>query len=276
MNKRFGRRVIGKLTAAAIAAVGTFALAAQPASAGLMVDLRAASINGQSLPAGSTEHSVHVLAGDEVSINIFAVVTGTNDLNDEGFRSVHGAFHSTTGGLLGNLTGSAVIVPFNQAGSQNGSSVDFDGDGDLDIGTTPIGGTATTFWIPSSAATFQTDGSVVAGAQPAAEEFSVGSVTFTALTDDGETFINFFNRRTSSGSDSIAFGSWQEDELSKNPVTSAVTANGITIVGIPEPTGLTFAALGTLGFVARRQRKPDAANAKCTQRNIRRARGSVN
>jgi hypothetical protein len=89
-----------------------------------------------------------------VTLDLFAIVSGTNGVNDEGFQLAQGAIISS-GGLLGNLSGGPVS-PFNSSGFQNGSQQDLDADGDLDIGVAPNGGTPTTGYFVARSATMQT------------------------------------------------------------------------------------------------------------------------
>jgi len=140
------RRTAAAVAAATVAAIA-FAATAAPADAGLMIDLRATAINGSPTPAGGM-HDIDVHPGDVVSVQIVAVVSGTNNVNDEAFQAIHGSIRSGNGGLLVDMSQSAVVAPFNGAGSQGGSAVDSDGDGDLDIGSPPNGGVASTYFIP--------------------------------------------------------------------------------------------------------------------------------
>jgi hypothetical protein len=250
-------RVIGKLAVAVAAAVGVGgAAAAQRANAGLTIDLRATTLNGQPLPAGSTENTVFVAAaGDQVGISIFAVISGTNALNDEGFMAAHGSFHSTTGGLLGDLTDSTIVAPFDATGTQSGSSIDFDSDGDLDLGgAVAAGQIVSTFWIVRAGTGMQLNGVPLAGADPAAEEFLLGTVTFTALdaVAETETFINYVRRQNPTGSNGLTHGIWQEDAELQHSGWSWYASDGVRIVGVPEPGGVAASAAALAGLASLR------------------------
>src|SRR6187431_1085467 len=119
--------------ASSVMCAGAVAVLAPSAHAGLMMDLRAVAINGQPLPPGFDAKHVDVPApGDTITLDLFAVVTGTNGINDERITSAHGSVRST-GAVLGNFFG-GTVAPFSDAGSQNGSVQDIDGDTDLDVG----------------------------------------------------------------------------------------------------------------------------------------------
>jgi len=257
MNQHFPSRVIGKLAAAA--AIGCVGFAAPQADAGLLIDLRATTLNGQPLPAGgnSTSKFVYVAPGDQVGINAYAVVSGSNALNDEGFQNIHGVFHSTTGGLLGNLTDSKVIAPFNGPSSQNGSSVDFDNDGDLDIGGSNNVQDAAAVLV--ARATSMQDGVILVGAQPAAEEFLLGSMTFTALTGEGQSLINFLLRLNPNGTPTISYATWLEDGVARNGV-SPWDASGVVMNGVPEPSGLTLVGMAAIALLGRGRRREEVKN----------------
>jgi len=255
MEKRIGQRTLSKLAIAAAVGLASFGLS-KAADASLVIDIRATGLNGSALPAGSTAKDVVAAPGDVVTLQFIARVTGADTVNtNDGFQAVHGAIKSSAGGLLGNLGGSFVAAPFNGSGAQNGSAIDADADGDLDIGTTPIGGTAATFWIPRSPA-IDTGGTPVAGSDPAAKEWVAGGATFTvAAGGQGETFIDFLNRKNPNNTANVAYGTWNEDGVGKNAVSGVISDSPVRISAgaVPEPTGLALAGLASLGLLARRR-----------------------
>jgi hypothetical protein len=187
-----------------------------------------------------------------LAIQVYAIVTGTNNLNDDGFQAVHGVFRTGNGGLLGNLS-SALLAPFNGGGAQAGSQVDADGDGDLDIGANPNGGTASTFFIPRADG-MMFNGVPVAGASPAAAQYLIGRLTFTLANNaSGDTFITFIRRTNPNGTNNVAYSTWNEDGVGKNGV-SPYTVNGIFFG--PEPGSLLLGGSAAIvGLLARRQRR---------------------
>src|SRR4051812_28939460 len=97
------------------------------ASAGLTYDLR--------VTGGGNSAFVHA-NGDMVSIDLYAVVTGAAGNGAiEGFQNGFGALSSSAGGnITGNLSASLVST-FKASGSTAGVAQDFDGDGDMDLGS---------------------------------------------------------------------------------------------------------------------------------------------
>jgi hypothetical protein len=182
MEKRISQRSSGKLLAAAVASVGLAGFAASQADAGLLVDIRAASINGINLanqvPDPNHEISgdrkaMTVTVGDTITFNVVVRVSGTNATqtvgnfdnsgpttdtrNDDTIQALVGAFNSV-GTLKGDMLGGAnanqangnQVFPWGAPGSQNGVAQDFDSDGDLDLGAT--GTDPTNMWVARAGA----------------------------------------------------------------------------------------------------------------------------
>jgi hypothetical protein len=256
MDTQTDRREMRRLAAAAVAAaVGLAGIGPSPVDAELIVDFRAASINGNA-GAVSDPKSVQAVQGDVVAIDVFARVQGTNAENDEAFDLVSGSIYSNNGGLPGDLGNSATVAPFNDAGSQNGSQQDFDSDGDLDIGTIPNGlrpATNNRYFLPNAPVPIQ-DGVPVAGANPAAEDWLVGTLTFTVVGSAGSTDINFVRRLLPQGTNDPAASTWFEDG-SLRTGTNPYSSNPLTITAVPEPTAAALAGLASLGLLARRRNK---------------------
>ena len=232
--------------AGSVAAAGLMG-AATRADASLIIDLRATALNGQPLSAGNTPKDIQVGTGDTVTLALFGVVSGTNGVNDEGLTSVHGSIISM-GSLRGNLAG-GTVAPFSDSGSQNGSVQDLDGDGDLDIGVAPNGGTPTTGYFIARAAALQTNGTVV---NANTEEFQIGQFTFTVTGSSGELMINFVRRANASGGNITTAGVWAVDGFAKSPVLDTFVAG--PPVGVPEPSSAAVAA-AALGLLPRRQNR---------------------
>jgi hypothetical protein len=252
MEKRIGYRSMGKLAAAA--AVGLAGFSVSQADASVIIDVRATQVNGV---AAADPRAVTVAQGDVVSYDIFATVTGTNGVDDEGFQAINGAIRSSTGGLLGNLSNS-LVAPFNGNGSSAGAAIDVDSDGDLDI-SGPNQALAGSYFNPRNSAGFSTDGVRVGEG----ETFKIATGTFTVTGNDGTTVVDYLQHKTSTGANNLAWGTFLIDGNNggtspRNPVNTPIsTAGGITVTAsaIPEPTGLALAGLGTLGLLARRRNK---------------------
>ena len=248
MEKRLSKRSVGKLVAAA--AVGLAGFGASQADASLIVDVRATAINGVPLPA-AVRDTLTVSPGDTITLKSFAVMSGTNALNDESLQRLDGSFVSS-GGLLGNLGNHVLTEPFTAAGSaSNGTTMDIDGDGDIDLGQ-PNGGVSTAYVIYRAGA--QTSGQAL---DAGSEEMELGTFTFeVAQGATGETLIQHLRRRTGTGGDSTLYATFVQDGAPYNGGTSTgaalIGSDGLTLV-VPEPTGLALAGLATLGLLSRRR-----------------------
>ena len=225
-------------------------MATAPASAGLMIQLRITGVNDFPSSDGSVAFAS---TGDVVHMDVWAVVTGTNSVNDEGFQSVEGSFTSRFG-LIGDLS-AARVPPFNALGSQAGIPNDFDSDGDLDIGANSEEATQISdsrfFFARSS--TMQEDG-VPFGSS---EYFLIGSLTLTHrdVPRWSDTSIDFVRRVNANRTNNIAFGTWTEDGVLRNPTNGVITTGPVVIVDayIPKPSAAALAAVATLGLLVRRR-----------------------
>jgi hypothetical protein len=173
MNKRFMNRKAGKVLAAAAAVVGFAAVSTPQADAGITIDLRAAAAtNGAVISPDGKTVTVDPGSSALVQVNVIARLTGAdavqnvanfdnkdkaglppsypvNDTrNNDLVQFVVGSFN-TTGTLKGNYD-AAISTPtagFSGNASHPGAALDFDGDGNLDIGYAPGSSTdATNLW----------------------------------------------------------------------------------------------------------------------------------
>lgn len=246
MEKRIGKRSMSKVVAAAV--VGLAGFGVSQANASLIVDVRATAVNGAPV---SNAKSIEVNAGDVVTVKMFGVVTGANDLNDESMQTVHGSFISG-GNLLGNLGNHVLNSTFAGSGSSPGSNIDLDLDGDLDIGQ-PNGGVVDGFSIYRSSA--QVSGTPVTSGS---EELELGTMQFTAdasVAPGQSTILDFFRRRTATGGNAQAYATWVEDGTPYSGTSGdKIGGSGLLIQSVvPEPTGLALAGLAALGLLGRRR-----------------------
>src|SRR5688572_1794140 len=150
---------------ALLAAVATASIALADASL-FTLDLR---VHG----TGAKEAVVSE-PGDSVVLDLFIRANGQDaNPNNDGVQNLFSAFKSSQGGLVGDLIGIAPPAPFNNFGSNQGRQIDFDGDGDLDVGSLQ-GQDGTGFY-------FSRGGPQVHFNQPAGG-FFIASVRFTVLS----------------------------------------------------------------------------------------------
>lgn len=252
MEKRTGQRKLGKLMAAAAAVVGLVGFGANQSDASLIIDVRAVGYNSGALPGGSTAKNVFGTAGGVVNLKIFAMIDdGTIGTANDNVQSIQGSLLSSTGGLLGNLQNGALTSPFNGSSSGVGSSNDYDGDTDLDLG-----GAQTTNIIPTGPQwQFRANSQTPVGGDG---EIEIGSADFLIGADGVSTLLNF-SRKASAGNANLPTAAlWQENGTNKNPGTSLFgsgTPVQINAEGgvVPEPASLAVLGIAGLGLLARRR-----------------------
>ena len=235
-------------TAAAVA-IATGAVTSSSADGSLVIDLRATELNGAPLSGPNSPKVVSAVSvGDVVTFKLFAVMSGTNGVNDEQVQGVYGSILSA-GPLLGPLS-AQLTPPFNGLNSQNGLVQDLDGDTDLDVGSGPNGGVATHFFF--ARANVAQGGTAV---DANSEEIEIGTATFTVTGTTGHTFVNFARRANASGGNITTAATWFEDGVPTSPIASTFGSGAPVLIGVPEPTGLATTALAALGLMARRRQQ---------------------
>jgi hypothetical protein len=245
--------------------------ATQQASAGLNVDLRVRAVSGGAI-LNNNKDVLLTAPGQTVTIDLFAVITGTNAASDELIQTAGGSVVSS-GALLGDLSfgrtrddaegamdtlSPGQIVesnradPFDAFGSSDGEFEDLDGDGDIDLGSNYSGDPYTYFLARSP--------TPVAGSNfvgpPAGDRRLLGSVRFTYTGGSGDTSINFVTRKDTNGAELASAALWFEDGVVKNALDSPYGVGFPVIVStgaIPEPA-LGAAGVLLLPLMRRRQR----------------------
>ena len=253
MEKRFGKQTTGKLLAAAIGATGLAGLGASQADAALLIDIRATGVTGGTLDNGKSVQVAGV--GSVVTLGVFAQVSGTDGVNNETLGSLYGLLQSA-GGLKGNLSG-GFSGAFTDSGAQNGSVIDWDSDGDLDIGLSPTSSSSTGKFFARNGTAGGFTGLSPISADTA--ETQVGTFQFTVTSDaTGTETVAQFIRRNNNGGNVLSAALWFEDgsTVSKNPSNSTygVSAQGVSIALIPEPASLGLMALASVGVLGRRRK----------------------
>jgi hypothetical protein len=264
------------LAGAAVTGLGT------AVNAGLLVDVRAVTVNGAALPAGSNAKNVTtgISVGSTVGFRVFVDVTGSDATKFQALQSLSGSFLSGSGPTKGTLALSAAgqLIPFNSSGNSTGQQTDLDGDGDLDLGSNTASDPAG-FWAIRSAnlaGPHSTDsaGNTVYNPSfpptsiPGGTEYTVvNNLRFVVTALGGVTPVNFRLRASNTG------GLWVENasEVTTDngdgttatgysggqtfTDTSNILAGAPVNVGlIPEPATLGLASLAGLGMLARRRK----------------------
>ena len=293
MIKRSSQRQSGHILAAAAASVGLIGWAATQADASILIDVRATAVGGAGGSIGGQGKLVSGYSvGSTVTLDVFARITGANSIqttgnydgfggindtrNDDSLQIISGSFNSV-GALRGNYDptngggGGAQVGNFAAGGSTNGVANDWDGDGDLDIGAADAN--LTNMWSARSAnpnfATKVTNAfgpSAAAGLSPpfqpdlasqiinaSTSELHLGTLTFVVTNPAGDAFLNFVPRPVPTNPGSAL---WFEDGVS----TGKVPSDGLTVGApvhffIPEPSTVSLLGIGSLGLLARRNKK---------------------
>jgi hypothetical protein len=155
--------------------------------------------------SGGTTATVSAV-GQVVNLEVLAVVSGSTSGNNDGFQEVTGSLLGTetgTGGIVGDLS-AQVTSDYTASGYQNGTQVDLNGDGGLDVGSNDNAYIAGFFY--PRAGSIEQDGVVSGDTQT----FEIGTLTYTVsqLNSGVATDINF-RVRTVSGSSFEAV--WEQD-----------------------------------------------------------------
>src|ERR1043166_7382663 len=173
----------------------------------LVVDLR--------LPGGGTEVSL-TSKTQVVNVEVWATVTGSDSTGtNDGVQDVFASFISKNangGAALGTLSATR-LAPFDGTLSANGTKIDLDGDGDLDVGSnnnlSPDG-----YFLARSNNTTLTGGTLGAHSQ----SFHIGNLTFTTsqlLFGSGAYTQLRFAPRPPNVSPEINSAVWTEDGVIK-------------------------------------------------------------
>ena len=285
MSKSISNRKAGALLTAAVAAVGLTSFGTQKANASLEIDLRVSGVSG----GGSVVDNKTVTGvqpGSTITMDVIARLQGqnstqitSNDIdgdgtpdtyNDDALQILVGTFHSSTGGLLGDLQIPITKPVFKAPGYLPGVQFDNDGDTDIDIGngntTDPV-----TMWNarsagPTHAIIFSSGGTGTDNGaldpktkiiDASTSEIDMGNIKFVVGASNlGTTDVNFALRPQSTGTAAL----WFEDGSAQgeDPYNGGTFLLGapVAITGVvPEPASLSLLGLLGLGLFTRRRQQ---------------------
>lgn len=184
---------------------------------------------------GAKAIAINAAGAGTVTFDVWAVVTGANANDDEGFQLASGSFLSTNvsgGAARGSLTLS-LAAPFNGTSSQAGGQQDLDADGDLDVGSNTDSAVTNFFFARANA---MVTGSALAGATSntvaGGREFKIGTGTFTLsqLVGESTTGTTELNWRGRLDGSLFIAATWQQDNASANAATNTRLSAAAPIV----------------------------------------------
>jgi hypothetical protein len=227
--------------------------------AALTYDLRLLPGQGVAGYPDATKQLIGANLGDVIHLELFAVVTGTNDLLPERFEGGYLTILTTNGGSLrGDLAG-ALLPEFSEVGPGHGKSIDLDGDGDRDLGSLDPSGGGGYIW-PWSYSPHPPGIQI-----PNGLEFKLGDIRLTITSIDPQSLQPITIRpRVPDFTSLISEATWVEDGVLHQPfsvgggqqVGGPLPSAGdpVTVFPIPEPSSAALILLGS-AFLVRRKRR---------------------
>jgi hypothetical protein len=224
------------------------------ADAGLTFDLRAVSATGGAHLVDSKHVDAVPGFEGEVVAELWAVITGANAVLDDDRINNFAVKFLTTGSIRANLVNQpGVQIGWRDAGFNNGTVQDLDGDGDMDIG----GNLATTTGYALGRGTAPP---AYAG-QAFVAEFLV--YRFSAQISAQSFGLGMLHVERHASPTAYL---WSEDGGAKNPTSGFLAlAPGIQIGQIPEPSTITLALFVFAGVVLAFRRRTRAIVALVAQ-----------
>jgi len=242
-------------------------LAASTADAALITyDLRVATSGQTAGVVRVNDKSATVSAStDVVVMDLYALLSATDaNTGNDGVKIAYGSFHSSAGGLKGNLS-ATLANNFSGLASSVGTIGDLDSDGDLDIGNLGTANGNTGFFAASSTASSAGLPTHTGGATAL-----LGQVWFSvADLAGGSTHVRFAPRKVNSGGSALQRDLYHQftvdgTNLSRGDglaadisdiATGAPVQITSTAVVVPEPTSLLLLPAAALAHLLRRRRR---------------------
>jgi len=257
---RLSRTSIQKAVAGV--AVGTGMVAVTNANAAVVYDLRLAS----------GAHSVNAVAGQSYTVDLWAIVSGTNGTNtDDGIQSSYAKILSTQlgsgGGIAtGGITAAAVSTDFQSFSGtaplhRNGGGADLNGDGIVDWGSNSTSSADTNYLFARNAGIVNGGTTIGSAVDVNTWQFKLASFTVTATTlGSGTTTFNLVKPNATAVT-AVTYAVARVDNTAFNVSSTnqqgAYPSGGVSFVGgapIPEPTTLGLAGIAAIGLIGRRRK----------------------
>lgn len=263
-----------KSSAIAALSVALLGFAATEASALLSYDLRASAVTGSVVLNGPKSFG-SVSAGDSVTFDIYAIVTGGDTiLNNDGYQfSFFNIVTDATAGVTGVLTGldgtalaptGMTLNPLFNVGAVARGTPSLTVSGSVADGIGDIGGSATNSaggWIKprttaldTAAGTPITDPAITGGNYPASGglEYFMGQVKLliTGAVPNNRVGVKFVLPAAPLGISAI--GSWREDTVVRS-TAAFQNSSPAAINPVPEPSAFGMVILGAMGICGMRR-----------------------
>lgn len=213
------------------------------AESALVIDLR---------PQNGSSRNLLMVPGHAFEFDVYAILSGTNGIDDESLTSVFVKLISTRdkGAISGSFSPAQLIPAFQGLGSTSGSPTDTDADGQFDA----LGDTTNASYMFARSPVPNIQGTRVG---MDSEEFLLGTVRFTFGPDISNGFIDILPVKPSTGISPPAV--FQQDGIGSTAALYSPTGHlGVYGPLIPEPgLGLVIVCVYFVTIHRKRTRVPE-------------------